>query len=143
MADICIHHEGTAEGFLGVDIVCTSTSSGPQITLLQVGLTKCIIEAVGLYSSLSTPIDTPAETSPLPKDAAGNPASGSFNYAAAVGMLLYLSDHSCLNIVFAFINALATLSTPGSRPHWALFERYIGQWTHNDPIISPLCGLLP
>eukprot|EP00804_Cyclotella_cryptica_P006884 CCRYP_020802-RA/>CCRYP_020802-RA protein AED:0.48 eAED:0.48 QI:0/0/0/1/0/0/2/0/93 len=58
--------EGTAEGFLGVDIVRTSTSSGPQITLLQVGLTKRIIEAVGLCSSVSTPIGTPAETSPLP-----------------------------------------------------------------------------
>jgi hypothetical protein len=98
---IFICHEGTAEGFLGVDIVCTSTSSVPQITLIQVGLTKHIIEAVGLCSSLSTPIGTPAETSPLPKDAAGHLASGSLNYTATVGMLLYLSGHSHPNIAFA------------------------------------------
>jgi hypothetical protein len=101
MYSICICHEGTAEGFLGVDIVCTSTSSVPQITLIQVGLTKHIIEAVGLCSSLSTPIGTPAETSPLPKDAAGHLASGSLNYTATVGMLLYLSGHSHPNIAFA------------------------------------------
>eukprot|EP00804_Cyclotella_cryptica_P011602 CCRYP_020927-RA/>CCRYP_020927-RA protein AED:0.29 eAED:0.29 QI:0/0/0/0.66/0.5/0.66/3/0/467 len=90
----------TAEGFLGVDIVRTSTSSGPQITLLQVSLTKCITDAVGLCSSLSTPIGNPAETSPLPKDADGPPASGAFNYAAAVGMLLNLSGHSRPDISF-------------------------------------------
>jgi hypothetical protein len=100
-AGICIHCKGTAEGFRGVDIVCTSTSSNPQITLLQVGLTKCSINAVGLCSSLSTSIGTPAETSPLPKDADGPPALGAFNYAAAVGMLLYLSGHSCPDIAFA------------------------------------------
>ncbi|KAL7474188.1 hypothetical protein ACHAW6_000178, partial [Cyclotella cf. meneghiniana] len=100
-AGICIHREGTTEGFLGVDIVHTSTSSGPCITLLQSGLTKSIIEAVGLCSSLSTPIGTPAETSLLPKDADSAPASGSFNYAAVIGILLYLSGHSCLDIAFA------------------------------------------
>jgi hypothetical protein len=100
-AGIYIHYKGTAEGFLGVDIVCTSILSIPQITLIQVGLTKHIIKAVGLCSSLSTPIGIPAETSPLPKDAVGHPTSGSFNYEVVVGMLLYLSDHSCPNIAFA------------------------------------------
>eukprot|EP00804_Cyclotella_cryptica_P001528 CCRYP_003749-RA/>CCRYP_003749-RA protein AED:0.13 eAED:-0.00 QI:0/0/0/1/0/0.33/3/0/1355 len=108
--------EGTAEGFLGVDIVRSPSSTSPQITLLQTGLTKRIIEAVGLCSSLSTPINTPAETSPLPKDADGQPASGSFNYAAVVGMLLYLSGHSRPDIAFA-VHQCARYTFKPSRRH--------------------------
>eukprot|EP00804_Cyclotella_cryptica_P028871 CCRYP_008449-RA/>CCRYP_008449-RA protein AED:0.34 eAED:0.34 QI:0/0/0/0.5/1/1/2/0/327 len=111
-AGICTRREGTAEGFLGVDIVC----SGSTITLLQVGLTKSIIEAVGLSSSLSTSIGTPAETSPLPKDADGTPASGSFNYPAAVGMLLYLSGHSRPDIAFS-VHQCARYTFHSTRRH--------------------------
>ncbi|KAL7474156.1 hypothetical protein ACHAW6_000147 [Cyclotella cf. meneghiniana] len=99
-ARISIHHEGTAEGFLGVDFTRTTTLAIHQITLYQPGLAKRVVKAVGLCSSNSTAISTPAETSPLPKDAEGAPASGAF-YAAVVGMLLYLSGHSRPNIAFA------------------------------------------
>jgi hypothetical protein len=117
-AGICIRREGTAEGFLGVDIV----RSGSSITLLQVGLTTRIIEAVGLCSSLSTPIGTPAETSPLPKDADGSPASGSFNYAAAVGMLVYLSGHSRPDIAFAVHQCARYTFHPTRRHNLALIR---------------------
>jgi hypothetical protein len=43
------------EGYLGVDI----QQDGNQITLLQAGLTKQIIAALGLDSKYSTPVDTP------------------------------------------------------------------------------------
>ncbi|KAL7486076.1 hypothetical protein ACHAW6_011675 [Cyclotella cf. meneghiniana] len=46
-------------------------------------------------------LSTPAEVGPLPKDVHGVPASGNNNYPAVVGMLLYLSSHSCPNVAFA------------------------------------------
>ena len=97
---ILFRHEGTVEGFLGVDFICSSSASGPQITLLQVGLAKWIIDAVGLCISLSMPISTPAKALPLPKDANDTLAFGSFNYMAVVGMLFYLSGHSCPDMAF-------------------------------------------
>ena len=59
-----------------------------MITLTQEGLTKQIIESLGLCTNFSYKLDTPAETSSLPKDVRGAPASGSFNYAAVVSILL-------------------------------------------------------
>ena len=44
--EIALHKEGTAEGYLGVDI----QRNGDKITLLQEGLTKRIIAALGLDS---------------------------------------------------------------------------------------------
>ncbi len=48
--DIALHKEGTAEGRLGVDI----QKEEGKITLIQEGLTKRIIEALGLSSKYST-----------------------------------------------------------------------------------------
>jgi 5'-3' exoribonuclease 2 len=93
-ADISIRREGTAKGFLGVQIDRTETQSGPQIILTQSGLTKRIIEALGLCSTMSTKIDIPAEAGALPKDAEGPAAEGQFNYSAVIGMLLYICGHS-------------------------------------------------
>jgi hypothetical protein len=101
--DILIRREGTAEGFLGVDVSRTWATNGrsPTITLTQKGLTICVIEALGLCTSYTTKLDTPAEVAALPKDADGTPASGTFNYVGVVGMLLYLSGHSRPDIAFA------------------------------------------
>jgi hypothetical protein len=66
-AGISICKEGTAEGFLGVDILRTETKSGPTITLLQRGLAKRIVDALGFCSQYTTTLSTPAEASPLPK----------------------------------------------------------------------------
>ncbi len=94
--DITLHCKGTAEGYLGVDI----QSKGNQITLKQEGLTKCIIEGLGLDSKYSTPVDTPSKSAALGQDVDGKEASGHINYASVVGMLLYLG-HSQPNISFA------------------------------------------
>ena len=94
--DIALHKEGTAEGYLGVDI----QRDGHNIMLKQEGLTKRIIEALEFDSRYSTPIDTPAKSASLGRDVNGKEASGSINYASVVGMLLYL-DHSRLDISFA------------------------------------------
>ena len=66
-AGVSICKEGTAEGFLGVDIFREETESGPIITLLQRGLAKRIVDALGLCSQYTTALCTPAEASPLPK----------------------------------------------------------------------------
>ena len=81
--DIWISWVGTAEGFLGVLFGYTygSTSTSPTITLTQEGLAKWIVESLGLCTGYSTKLDTPAETSTLPKDIDGKPALVSFNYA--------------------------------------------------------------
>ncbi|KAL7477826.1 LOW QUALITY PROTEIN: hypothetical protein ACHAW6_003617, partial [Cyclotella cf. meneghiniana] len=64
---IMIWKEGSVERFLGVDI----QSIGSTHLLTQTGLTKHIVEALGLYSSFSTATCTPAEMSSLPKDSLG------------------------------------------------------------------------
>jgi hypothetical protein len=60
--DVALHKEGTANGYLGVNI----QRDGTQITLTQSGLTKRILKALGLDSKYSTSCDTPAEKAPLP-----------------------------------------------------------------------------
>ncbi len=94
--DIALHKESTAEGYLGVDI----QKDGQHITLKQEGLTKRIIEALGLDSKYSTPIDTPAKSAGLGRDIDRKRASGSINYASVVRMLLYLG-HSHPDVSFA------------------------------------------
>jgi hypothetical protein len=94
--DVALKKEGSADGYLGVDIQC----NGCQITFTQVGLTKRIIDGLSLDSKHSTAVATPAEKAALGKDIDGPPASGQVNYASMIGMLLYLG-HRCPDIVFA------------------------------------------
>jgi hypothetical protein len=94
--NIALHKEGTAEGYLGVDI----QRDKQHITLKQEGLTKQMIEALGLDSKYSTPVDTPAKSAALGRDIDRKVASGSINYASVVRMLLYLG-HSHPDISFA------------------------------------------
>ena len=97
--DICLHWEGTAEGYLGVDI---KTING-QLHLTQPGLSQWIINALGLCK-YSNSCSTPADTAPLPKDSNGDCASGTINYASVVGMLICAVTHVQTSPM-AFINA--------------------------------------
>jgi hypothetical protein len=94
--DIALNKEGTAEGYLGVVV----QQDGEKISLLQEGLTKRIITALGLDSKYSTPMNTLAELAALGRDIDGKEASGCINYASISGMLLYLG-HSQPDISFA------------------------------------------
>ncbi|KAL7478975.1 hypothetical protein ACHAW6_005971, partial [Cyclotella cf. meneghiniana] len=139
--DILIRREGTAEGFLGVDVSGTYATTGrtPTITLTQKGLTSRIIEALGLCTSFTTKLDTPAELTPLPKDSNGKPTSGTFNYAAVVGMLLYLSGHSRPDIAFAVHQCARCTFAPTSLHEQALMRigRYLKGTIEQGLIMTP------
>ncbi len=132
--NIALHKEGTAEGYLGVDI---HHQSG-KTKLLQVGLTKRIITALGLDSKYSTPVDTPAETAALARDIGSKEASGSINYASVVGMLLYLG-HSRPNISFATHQFARYTHSPKQSHEDALkrIGRYLKGTMHNGLILMP------
>jgi hypothetical protein len=98
--DVALHREGTAEGYLGVDIQYNGDGDDRTITFKQEGLTKRIISALGLDSKTSTPVETPAEKAALGRHIEKQAASGFINYASVVGMLLYLG-HSRPDISFA------------------------------------------
>ena len=118
---IAIHREGTADGFLGVDIErSTSQARRPQITFQQKGLTTRIFTALGLDNSLSTRLSTPTEVGPLPKDVHGVLATGNIKYPAVVGMLLYLCSHSCPDIAFASHQVARCTFKPTHRHELAL-----------------------
>jgi hypothetical protein len=95
--DVALNKEGMTEGYLGVDIQHTDT----QIKLMQSGLTRRIISALGLDAKWSTSCETPTECSPLPRNANGEKGSRTINYASVVGMKLYLTGHSRLDCAFA------------------------------------------
>ncbi len=132
--DIALHKEDTAEGYLGVNI----NHQGGKTTLLQVGLTKRIITALGLDSKYSTPVDTPTETAALARDINGKEASGSINYASVVGMLQYLG-HSRPDISFTTHQCARYTHSPKQSHEDAL--KRIG-WSlkgtmHNGLILTP------
>ena len=137
---VAIRREGSAEGFLGVDIKRSTTSDGQvKLTFLQTGLTKRIIEALGLDSKMTTKHSTPAETSPLPKDADGEPAVGNINYPAVVGMLLYLSGHSRPDIAFAVSQVAQYTFQPKRKHEQALVRigRYLKGTLDRGMIMTP------
>ncbi len=94
-----LEQETDAAGFLGIRM-----EHDPDTGLLEMkqeGLTLCIIEAIGLDVGTVTPKWTPAEAAPLVKDAEGAQRTGAFSYSSVVGMLLYLSGHTCPDIAYA------------------------------------------
>ena len=94
--NLALRKEGTAEGYLGLSV----SHDGTKTTLSQPGLTKRIVEALGLSSKFSTSCSTPAESAALPRDMDGEPATGIFNYKSVVGMMHYL-NHTRPDCAFA------------------------------------------
>lgn len=88
-AGVAIRKGGTVERFLDVDVLRKSTPTGPKVTLLQTGLTKRIITALGLDRSASSALNTPVEISPLPRDLSGFKPYG--NWHAVVLEWTFLS----------------------------------------------------
>ena len=72
---ITLYKDGIAKGYLGVDIKC----KGETITFTQEGLTKCIINSIGLDTKYSTAKEIPAAQKALGKDINSPPAKGDIN----------------------------------------------------------------
>ena len=132
--EICLRREGTAEGYLGVDI----QHINGKIHLTQSGLSQRIITAMGL-TKYSNSCPTPAEVSPLPKDIDGDKASGTINYASIVGMLLYLCGHSRPDLTFAVHQCARYTFAPTKQHEKALLRigHYLKGTMDKGLILSP------
>ncbi len=85
-----------AYAFLGVDV---EPNNNGGYTMTQKGLIEKVLKTTELTDS--KPQATPAIKEPLGTDADGDPFRESWNYAAVVGMLLYLSSNLRPDIQFA------------------------------------------
>jgi hypothetical protein len=132
--DIWIRKEESTEGYLGVDI--SDCSSDGSFTLTQSGLTKRVIEALGLHADWTGSKETPADVTALPKDTNGTPADPLVQYSSVVGMLLYLSGHTRPDIAFA-VHQCARYTFQPTHRHVTALKR-IGRYlkgTHDKGLI--------
>ncbi|KAL7523285.1 hypothetical protein ACHAWF_000456, partial [Thalassiosira exigua] len=138
-AEILLRREGTAKGYLGVNI----ERKNGRTTLTKAGLTKKVVEALGLYSKNSTAVSTPAEKAPLPRDVGGVPHYGPINYARVVGILLYIMGHSRPDCAFA-VHQCARYTFEPKRSHVVALKhlgRYLKGTVNKDLILNPLSDL--
>jgi hypothetical protein len=89
--------EGTFSEFLGIKF--EEDKQAGTITLTQKGLIKKVIAAAGMEDS--NPNWTPASTKAFGIDPDGPPMTEKWSYPSIVGMLLYLSTNTRLDISFA------------------------------------------
>jgi hypothetical protein len=106
---IDLEREDNAAGFLGVTLDCDA-STGLLLEMKQTGLIERVIEALSLDDGYAKGKQTPANTKPLVKDADEKAAHGGSSYSSVVGMLLYLSGHTCPNVAYTVNNALRDTS---------------------------------
>ena len=124
-----LSEEDDVAGFLGVNIEKTKD----HVKFTQVGLTKKIIEALGVNELPA--VDTPADVV-LGKDQNGDPPMCTFNYASVIGMLWYLYGHSRPELGFALSQASRFAFDPKRSHELALIR--IGQYlkgTLNEGLI--------
>ena len=93
-------------GFLGFDF----KRKGSSMELTQVGLIQKVINYTGMGKANSLP--TPALREPLGSDPNGEPFNEEWNYAAAIGMLLYILSNTRPTIQFAIHQAARFTHSP-------------------------------
>ena len=94
-----LEQEDDTADFLGVNLGYDETTGMMEIK--QVGLIDHVIDTLGLDNGMAKVRFTPAESTPLLKDTSGEEACGSFINISVFGMLIYLSDHTCPDILYA------------------------------------------
>lgn len=114
--------EGEVSGFLGVHI--ERNEKDQTVTLKQTGLSKRIIEALGIEGL--HPKRSPATAEPLVKDEDGDPPDGEFNYSSVIGMLQYLQNHSRPDITYAVSQCARFVHNPRRSHEQAIIR--IGQY---------------
>ena len=92
--------------YLGIHV----TQHDDMIEMTQHGLINKVLNYTGLAEA--TPKDTPAALEPVGTDPNGKPFQEDWNYAAAVGMLLYLSSNTRPDIQFAVHSAARFTHNP-------------------------------
>ena len=114
-----LEKENDVAGFLGAHM----EKQGDAIKLTQKGLTKRIIEALGVADGKTA--NTPA-SEPLAMDKDGDPADGDFSYPSVIGMLQHLQAHSRPDITMAVSQCARFVHSP-KRSHEEALRR-IGQY---------------
>jgi hypothetical protein len=134
-----LEQEDDAAGFLGVRLDRDENTG--LLEMKQTGLIDRVLEALGLDAGTVNGKATPAEHAPLTKDEKGPEASGEFNYASVVGMLLYLSGHSRPDIAYA-VNCSARYMFCPRRSHEEALKRigrYLKTTRNRGLVLNPVC----
>ena len=116
--ELTLEREGDMFAFLGIDF----KRHGSTIELSQRGLIEKVINYVDLANA--NPKSTPAATAPLGSDKSGPQFAESWSYAAAVGMLLYLSSNTRPDIQFA-VHQVARFSHSPKQSHGQAIKRIV------------------
>ena len=103
---LTIDEDSDLFSFLGISI----KKDNNQIHMTQKGLTDKVLRHTGMENA--TPKDTPAALEPVGTDPDGDPFDEKWNYAAAVGMLLYLSSNTRPDIQHAVHSAARFTHAP-------------------------------
>jgi hypothetical protein len=109
----------------------------------QTGLIKHVIKALELDGGHAKGKYTPSESKPLVKDINGKSASGAFSYSSIMGMLLYLSGHTCPDITLAVKCCARYMFCPKHLHELALKRTgcNLKQTSEQGMIISPSCDV--
>ena len=118
--DLTLEDDGDIFGFLGINI--NRPDGGSKISLSQPGLTKKIINYTGMQEA--TPRETPAVMEPIGADKDGEPFDEEWSYAAAIGMLLYLSSNTRPEIQFA-VHSVSRYTHAPKKSHGQAVKRII------------------
>ena len=135
---VALEQEENAAGLLGVSMERDSTTG--LLEMKQTGLIGRVIEALGLDDGYARVKHTPAETKPLVKDVDGAP---SFSYSSVVGMLLYLSGQTRLDIAYAVNCCARYMFCPKHCHELALkrIGRYLKATATRGMVINPTSEL--
>ena len=93
-----LEQEDDASGFLGVNLGRDEATG--IMDMKKIRLINRALETLGLDDGTTNNTFNPSTSSPLVNDAEGSAACGSFSYIRVVGMLLYLSIHTCTDIFY-------------------------------------------
>jgi histone deacetylase 1/2 len=116
--DLTLEQDVDLFGFLGINF----KMDGSNIELTQTGLIDKVIAYTGMQDASAK--DTPASASPLGTDKDGDPFDETWSYAAAVGMLLYVSSNTRPDIQFA-VHQVARFSHCPKQSHAKAVKRII------------------